>query len=205
MAAERIIFSIQGMEELRSSLDLERIKKDVAIGLGQAATQLHGALNFAIFTRYNSPYNLNAAWRNKSSSTREIGKNVLLRDLEYTNRRVDLSKFRPISFYEGNINSNARRTGLVHEVAVLRGKQKVIFGKSHHGGFMPRKGKTTPILFGSYGTQMFERKTRRKYPLRLLLGPSIGNMLDNVFFKDKNVKAASENFINIILQQLKFL
>jgi hypothetical protein len=92
----------------------------------------------------------------------------------------------------------------VHEVKILRkGDYKVIAGKSHRGGFVP-KDKNRQVWRGKYGAQMFERKSSARKPVRVLYGPATANLIlhqlrtDEVLLKDIDgiVDSFAKEFVN---------
>lgn len=173
---ENFKVEIYGLEDLKISLDGQRINKKIAQGVGLFTKQLHGELKFEIAKKYNVPHNLDSVLMNKSTSQVTFGKNVIESGLVYKYKPVDLAKF-PYSWEMGNIPPlPKKRQGRVHSVAVRRGGKKVVYGKSKHGGFTQKNGR--------HGTQMFERIGRERKPLRLLFGPSLTEMVSRSLNSD---------------------
>lgn len=194
--------ALRGLDDLKSSLSTKKMEKEIAKGLGQAAIQLHNSIAREIHNYYNVPYNsLDKIWINKgrSNSTIKLGQSILSVSLEYKYKAKDLSKFDYFS-YPGNINDWAKRKGRVHEVEIVRGESKIVYGKKHFGGFVP-KG-----FQNEYGAQMFERQSRsRKAELRVLFGPSVSEMAENVFnSKEGEIKDTLDNLQNFIISNIKF-
>lgn len=161
---------IEGLEELRDSLS--KIPKGLATGIGLAAANLETSLRFDLTTMYHiseSRFN-NALIGSRTRSTIARGKNVIESGIEFRQIYTDLAKF-PYTWQMGNIPPLPKKhQGKVHSVSIRRGTVKVVYGKYNHGGFT--------IPNGQYGTQMFERIGKGRYPLHILFGPSILNLVD---------------------------
>lgn len=200
-----INISVLGLDDLQEVIDPKRIRRQLAEDIGRELLTFHSVLKSSIFNTYTANNDLDKRLVGKRVSLRDTGKNFIKGGLTYTIKQADLSKF-PFSASWGNINAGATRRGLVHKVTVKRGEEKVVYGKQHRGGFMPRKGQRlqlgttgTPMLFGKHGHLMFERTSRQRYPLRLLFGPSTDTMINNAFATDSAVKNAFNTLENNLL------
>ena len=183
---------IEGLEQLREAINPKYIKKDIAVGVGLAALQLHSALSFAVHSRYNISTSLDSVFANKSSSTREVGKDIIRNDLIYNYRSVNLARFFSSS-YIGNINPNAKRPGVVHRVTVVRGRERVSFGYNYFGGFIPKGHR-----------YMLERNTKAKYPIHPLTAPSLSRMAEIMYDYDPKVREVKDNMIEILAAEINF-
>lgn len=171
--------NLQGLQKLQKLHAGGRIEKKLALSLGEATTRLHNELRFAVKRDYAIRDDLDSVLVNRTTSTVKTGRNLIEAGLSYRYKPRDLSKF-PFTWVWGNINP-ATREGRVHSVTVRRGKTKIVFGKSHHGGFVPGAGpEFKPVRFGRFGLQMFERRSKDPNDLRLLLGPSLAEMARSV-------------------------
>ena len=164
-----ISIQFQGLTELRDSLN--RVPSQVAIGLGDATSKVQAALRHDILGMYNfkdSRFN-NALVGSRIISQVTRGKTFLQRSIEFKQIPIDLAKF-PYTWEWGNIPPlPKRRQGKVHSVAVRKGNVKIVYGKYGYGGFTQKNG--------VYGTQMFERVSTSRYPLKLVFGPSIADIV----------------------------
>lgn len=183
--------SIYGLDEVKEYINPDRIKKELSIGVGLAVLQLHSALKTSVYAKYNVKQDkIESALVGKVAMTQTTGRNFILNGLEYRSSHTDLAKF-PYTKALGNINLGAKRPGMVHTVSVRRGSAKVVYGKDHRGGFTQRNGR--------YGVQMFERKSKARFPLRILFGPSVVQMLNTSFEHDPKVKAVLNNLEQTII------
>lgn len=209
---------IYGLNELKDYIDTPKMLKRVAPVIGTATLQLHGALKSSVFNSHQHPKSLDSVLVGKSTSTISFGKNVIESGLVYKYKPVDLGKFSP-TWEWGNINA-ARRQGRVHSVVVRRDGRKVVHGKDHRGGFIPKKRNDSTVRKynyksqelskynpNKYGAQMFERTTNKRFPLRLLFGPSLSQLAERAFNnglagKDKTVQAAIDNLELTIIDKV---
>jgi len=183
--------SIYGLDEVKEYINPDRIKKELAIGVGLAVLQLHREIKHSIYTRYNVDQSkIDSALSGRSSSTQTTGRNFIKDGLEYRSAHTDLAKF-PYTWAMGNINPGAKRQGKVHSVTVKRGTTKIVYGKEHRGGFTQKNGVR--------GTQMFERLGKSRLPLRLLFGPSVVQMVNTVYDYDPKVKEVLNNLEQTII------
>lgn len=118
--------------------------------------------------------------------------NTLVGTLTYRQVYSDLSKF-PTTYKWGNINPNAKRPGRVHTTTVVRNRARVVYGKSHRGGFMPRSKGGNVLRYGRHGSQMFERKSDSRLPLRLLLGPNTSIMIGWALRNSSKVRSVTRD------------
>lgn len=169
------------MDELRETINLDKISKDLGLGIGQAVSDLHAAINEAISARYNIPISLYKVRFGKKLNIERLGKYVIRNDLEYLDIHPGLAEF-PWTSEWGALN---RGFGYVHSVEIVKGRWKVVAGRDHRGGF-------TDLSLGKDAKQMFERATRRRYPLRTLFGPSVAQMAIWSFDYDAKVRAAAD-------------
>jgi len=174
---------IDGLDDLLAEFQPGKGKatKRVAHSMSASMLELDTAIRGAVNSKFAYDKKLKLLHKSfKSSST------VLEGTLQYKFSYLDLSKF-PTTWEMGNINAGARRQGRVHSTEVVRGRPKIIKGRSHHGGFLLLNKRGNPKRFGRHGTQMVERIGDSKLPLRLLLGPSTHTMVGWAFRKDPTV------------------
>jgi len=184
MPKDSTFVEIYGLADLKESLEGKKLKRDIPKGIGSATKTIHSALKFELAQKYNVSHNLDSVLVGKSVSNVTFGKNVMEGGLVYRWKPVDLAKF-PYSWEWGNIPPlPKKRKGKVHSVAVRRGSKKVVYGKSNHGGFTQKNG--------YFGTQMFERVSRERKPLRLLFGPSLSEMASRSLDSPKVTKAIDD-------------
>jgi len=191
---------IKGLKELKDSLNPNRIRKEIAVGVGQAATVIHNELRSAVIRAYSSPNDINSVWVGRKATAQNLGKSVIQSNLQYRVKYSDLSKF-PYTYAEGNLTAGKKRTGMVHTVEIVRGRKVVVFGKSNRGGFVPRKNGRA--ILTSHGAQMFERMSDKRKPLRLLIGPSLTQKITHVYYSDPKVQIAKDKAADIIAEFIK--
>ncbi len=180
-----------GLDEIKDFINPNRINKQLAIGVGIAVKQLHRSLVHATYTRYNIEQSkIENSLVGGFASNQRAGRGFILDGLTYRSGYRDLAKF-PYTKEWGKIN---RGYGFVHSVTVVRGQTRVVYGKDHRGGFTARNG--------SYGIQMFERTTNARYPLRLLFGPSIVDMLLTSFNYSPEVRQSLDTFEQTIANNI---
>ncbi len=189
---------LQGLEELKQSLNTARIPKQVALGVGIALKELNSTIEHAVAIRYKTTKPLSSVLVGKSASNVAFGKNVIRGGLEYKFVPIDLSKFHSPPPVFGNINPGAKRKGFVHYAEVLRGRRKVVLGKDHRGGFIPKGYRT------AHGEQMFERMSKARLPLRVLYAPTLSQMASNVVNNDNAVIYAMNNIAETIANEIVF-
>ena len=195
MANPRVNLSPYGLEEIKEYLNPSRINKGIAIGVHDAVLQIHDALRSAVARKYTFRDSLDTALVGRSISNVEIGKNFIRNGLQYVDKQKDLSKF---PYTLGAIIRN----GTIHNVEVVRGRSKRLRGRSGQGGFVPRKKGAPPTRFGFKGeTQMFERIGRSRYPLRLLLAPSLSDAATRMYDTDKQVQQVLQHVEETILDK----
>lgn len=201
---------ISGIEELRKSINVSRIQKSIAQGVGQAAAYVHAELRIGVNQVYKAPSNLDSVFARRSISYVTLGKNVIQSGVEYKQKAVALAKYFD-SAALGNIPPLPKlKEGWVHKVEIRRGRKVIVTAKYNprsqkgkgYGGFIPRKGQTDLekqagkagkhiLLYGkgkgnSFATKlMFERETKKAYPLRQLFGPSLANLALTVFHSNR--------------------
>lgn len=193
--------SILGLEELQETLSAKKLTKNVAVGLGLGAKNLHSGIISSIKSRYNIPESaINNAWTNKGRTAKTIGENLVNLNMEYSGISRDLSKF-PYSVYAGNINSNATRQGRVHKVAIKKGAEKIVHGKYRFGGFVPYsplKG----VWRGPKGATMFERTSVKAYPITPVFAPTIATMVRWALDYSPRVKEELNKLESFILEHI---
>lgn len=216
MTAANFSIEIIGLEALKANIGSDAVDRQLVAAVGRVGMQVHNAMRSAVSRTFAGTHDLNAALVGKSTSTLKFGTNFIENNLVYRDKPHDLSKF-PTDYYKGNINSSATREGNVHTVIVKKGNApKVVYGKDHHGGFIPRyepkdketKGKVKLFTHKSngkskiVGAQMFERTTNQRYPLRLLFGPNLSDMAANVYSNDAEVRAVLDKSAETIAAYL---
>lgn len=171
--SDSISVNIQGLNELRESFN--RVPKDIAMGIGLATSRIQQALKHDIIGMYNlNEAKINNAFvGTRTKSTVARGKATIENSINIKQIPIDLAKY-PYDWSWGNIDTPVspmpkKRKGKVHSVSVRRGVVKVVYGKHQYGGFTQQNGR--------YGTQMFERTSEERKPLRLVFGPSIADIV----------------------------
>ncbi len=201
--------SFEGLDELKLKLDSKTINKNIGTQMGRAIMQIHGAIRFDIIKNY--AYNKSNLDSVLVGGTREtsIAKpiqttNVLSLGLVYNYKAIDLSKFPdPNNWAWGNINPGARQKGRVQSVSVKRGITKVVLGKDHRGGFVPRDKEGTLSRGYNGGAQMFERIGANRNHLRLLFGPSLSQMAASVVKQGSpELDKAMQNVTSLIAENI---
>ena len=194
-----ISFSIQGLEKLREELGSARVKKEIALAVGQGARYLHSALRHAVAITYNAPASLDSVLEDKTASTTKFGQGVIKGELRYKNTALMLSKF-VTDVYKGNLPpaEGKKREGWIHVVSVRRPTHKISFGRYGYGGFSPR-GAAGKTRYGSKGgAVMLERLTPERYPVKLMFGPSLAAMASSMWDTDPGVQKAKVEVEKII-------
>ena len=185
--ADTFKVDISFIDKIKEKINSKRINKQFAQSVGLSVKQFHKELSHIIFTEYAHPKTLESVLVNKSANLQKFGRSSILYGLSYRVTYTDLGKY-PYSTYPGNINSWAKREGLVHVTTVRRGNPKIVHGKKHYGGFVQPNGR--------YGNQMFERKqratwiNRKRAPIRILFGPSLANTLETTLRYNTEIESA---------------
>ena len=183
-----------GLDEIKDYINIDRINKQLAIGVAETMLQFHSVMKHAVFTRYNPPNDLDKALL-KSNSLQSTGKDFIKYGLIYVAPVVSLSVFSSSSdFVMGNINMGASKKGTVFSASVKRGSSKIVYGKQHYGGFIAGRTK------GSFTKYMYERmqqatwigsgKDRIRAPIRVLWSMDLVDMALYVYNNDAEVKKA---------------
>lgn len=205
MSVDNFRVKVEGLEELQSSLNLNRINKEVSTGVGLFARKLHSELRFSIKQKYNmgkNPKSLDSVLVGNSTSTQQFGRNVIIGGLTYVHIPIGLAKF-PYGWFWGNINKPpAKRKGRVHYSQVKRGNTTIVYGKEHRGGFVPIREGGAVVLQNGH-SNMLERKGPGPKPLRLLFGPSLANMAFNALRTDPAVLRSLDNLDNFVAENIK--
>lgn len=181
--ANNLSISLLGLAELKEFINPNRINKEVGLAVGYATNRVHNAIKHAVFTKYKiKQEKVDSALMNKSTSDVQFGKNIIKNSLSYKYTPVGLGSFYT-SWQFGNINP-VPHEGTMFSVEVTRGKELIVKGKDHRGGFIPmsQAGKLKRNRKGGYN--MYERATNKRYPLRLLFAPSISQMVNSVIKDD---------------------
>jgi hypothetical protein len=186
--------SIQGLDQLKLSLDRKELDRKLIPEIGLSVLKLHNVLKFAVKENYTIDKSLDTVLKSFSKSNVVLGTNLISAGLEYNYKPIDLSKF-PYSFVPGP------RGGKIHSVTIKRGSTKIVHGKSRQGGFVPRSN-SGKVYRNAFGAQMFERIGRSRLPLRVLFGPSLSQMAAKMFDTNSNVarveEEISQNLLNIL-------
>lgn len=200
----RLRIEIEGLEVVKTSLNMNRISTQIAKGMGIAALKLHKEISHAVFTRYKTSKSLDSVLVGKSSSVTTFGKGILQNSLEYKFVPIDLSKFFSPPAQLGNINAGATRMGWIHSVEVIRGRRQISYGKGHRGGFIPRTESGVLFRNSRFGSQMFERIGRARLPLRVLYAPTLSQMANYVVNNDSRVIYIQNQMPEIIANEITF-
>ena len=193
-------FKIEGLDELKDSINPNRIRKSVAIGIGQLALSIHSGLKSEIFRNYQVPYSLDSVLIGKSTSLQLFGRNITRNNLtlEYENIGIPLARYSS-GFYEGNIPPlPKKRLGVVEQVKIKRNQEKTVYGQRNYGGFIPRTKDRRKVQFGSFGTMMFERQGKNRFPVKQLYGPSLAQLANHIYRtspKIQNILDSAPEFI----------
>lgn len=196
-----VAVEIKNLEEVREFYSTRKLSNSIASGIALSSLELHKTLAKSVSDHYTARNNLNKQLL-KRISTSKRGKSIIESGLLYKIQYSDLSKF-PTTSFLGNINPGARRKGRVHVTTIARGQKKIIHGKSHRGGFIPadKNGKRTRLHKG--GTQMLERVSSRRFPLRVLYGPSTVQMINWALKNTPSVDKVLDNLSEHILNNYK--
>ena len=84
---------ISGIEELKKTINVNRIQKSIAVGVGQAAKFVHTELRSDVAQRYKTIGDLNSVLIRSSISDVTFGRGILKGGLEYKHVPVDLAKY----------------------------------------------------------------------------------------------------------------
>ena len=188
---------IKGLDALKNSINVNRINKEIAIGVGRAILLIHSELKSSVERAYRTPGSLDSVLIGKSASTQQLGANIIRGGLAYANKPINLAAYN-VDFYKGNIPPlPKRREGTVHVVEIVRGRRKIVYGKTNRGGFIPRTASGSIVRFGKKGV-MLERLGKSRYPVRTLYGPSLSDMVGYVWDTPR-VRAAVNSATDKIL------
>lgn len=191
---------LKGLNELISELQKPFASKNIGIALSKTTLDFHNQINRAVLQRYNTNISPENALLTKRPRIL-FENNRTVSEIDYLSSPKDLSKY-PYTFHRGNINPNAKRQGDVHVTEVVKGRKKIVYGKTGRGGFVPREPSGRAKRFGRFGSQMFERTSKKRYPIRLVVGPSIGNLITNVIKAEPSIKAYQNKLPEILLNYL---
>ena len=184
---------IQGLKELQDSLNLNRINKEIAVGIGLASRSLVSTLRSEILNRYNiSASKFDAALQGQSSSNQVTGRNIILNSIQFKDTEVNLAKF-VTNVVKGNIDPLPKqREGRVHSVTVKKGRQVISYGKHGFGGFIP------------IGHNFMVERTGpgRNAPLRSMYAPSVVDMVNWTLDNNTKVQQVFETFSNNIFDNI---
>jgi hypothetical protein len=203
-----INLKIEGLSELKSSLDSNKLQKELVAGVGILALQLHNALTSQIKDVYATNRSLNSVLINKTSVDTKRGTNFIESGLAYRFEAINLSQFPSFGHFKGNINPDATKEGLVQTVLIVRKKgQKIIHGKKHYGGFVPSNAKGVRV-----GRWMLERQQKATWlspgvraPTKPLFGPSLTHMAIKQFNRPTgNVARFKNKLPELLIKYVNF-
>jgi hypothetical protein len=201
--AKNFIFDTFGLNDIKEYININRINKDLARGVNEAVLSLHSALREKVAQNYNFKHSLDSVLIGKSISNVKQGKNFITAGFGYKAKFIGLSKFSHDSFV-GNINPGAQKPGRVERVVVRKGRKSIVYGKQHHGGFIPRYGNLknpgNAKLFGGHGARMLERLGSSRFPVRMLFGPTLASAALHIYSTDRDVQRKIDEFENTILK-----
>jgi hypothetical protein len=202
------IAKINGLELLQEALNPKRIKKDISLGVGRAALAIHSELRLAVQRHYRAPGDLDSVLIGKAAKVQDFGRNVIRGELSYSQPSINLSRYmnrlRPI---KGNIGPGDKvHDGWVHFVEIIRGRIKVVYGKTNRGGFTPRRADGSLARLGRQGKAiMFERTSEKRYPIKPLFGPTLAALAMHMYDHDTKVHQAKKKAEQIIIDSIDFL
>lgn len=199
--------SIDGLEEIKKSLDTKSLSKKITTAIGITTLQLHNGLRNAVATTYSLNKDLNTVLVGKSISQTKQSGNLIENGLEYSFKPVRLVEFPnlvskitipEIRFLarlpDGKIGLISKTTAEVTKVKVLRSKgYQTVVGKQGYGGWKATiKGKV----------QIEERLTEKTWltpaitraPYAPLYGPSLSQMAATMYEKDSKVQVIKNTF-----------
>ena len=193
--------NIEGLKELMSSVAPDKLTRQLTTGIRDIANDLKRELNKGVKQRYAFDKSLNSAMIGDGARITSTG-NKIQATLSYEYKYNDLSQF-PYSPHE-ILNGYA-----VHSAMVLKGQSKIVTGKSGNGGFVPRKSPrngSTAWRARDGKTRMFERKGSKRLPLRVLYGPSLTQMANNVLLTNPTtgITDITENLDTLLRDKLEF-
>jgi hypothetical protein len=218
---------VSGLEEVRKLLDGQRVTKELKLKVSSLVTGLHSDIRKEVFTRYKiNQDKLNNALVGGSVNNVTEGANILKSGFIYKHKATPLAQFFS-SAEMGNINKGASRQGLVHRVEIRRGAKGIVYGLDHRGGFIPvnktllhgvtPKGKplTTNTRKSKFKTakdktivrvNMYERKSYKDLPLRLLFAPSPAQLVQRTLnssssLLQKRVDKFTQDVTNLFIKK----
>jgi len=195
---------VYGLTEIKDYLSKGKVDKTLALGINDAVVQLHSALRYSVATTYKAPASLDSVLVGRSTSSVKQGKNFIESGLQYKFIPIGLDKYLD-SYYPGNINPGATKQGRVHVVEIKRGAKRIVYGKEHRGGFVPRKGSLTSpgavVRLYRGGGVMFERTSQSKFPVKVLFGPSLSQLALTSLKEDKKVQSVLNKLEETIIER----
>ena len=196
---------VSGLEDVRKLLDGQRVTKELKLKVSALVTGLHSDIRKEVFTRYKiDQTKLDSALVGGSISNTTQGSNIIKSGFIYKHKPTPLAQF--FSSAElGNINAGASRQGLVHSVEISRGRQSIVYGREHRGGFIPVNRVATTIkgkkpIYKKVLTSkplranMYERKSSKARPLRLLFSPSPAQLVERVYLHSPFIQKRVDEF-----------
>jgi hypothetical protein len=211
------IAKINGLELLQEALNPKRIKKDISLGVGRAALAIHSELRLAVQRHYRAPGDLDSVLIGKAAKVQDFGRNVIKGELSYSQPSINLSRYmnrlRPI---KGNIGPGDKvHDGWVHFVEIIRGRIKVVYGKTNRGGFTSRDAKGNLVRryrqdsegnnIGPGRSIMLERQSSKRLPVKPLFGPTLAALAMHMYDHDTKVHQAKKKAEQIIIDSIDFL
>ena len=193
---------ISGINEIKQNINVSRIKKELAIGVGQAAKLVHSELRSGVAQLYKAPGDLNSVLIGGSISDATFGKFVLKNiegAIEYKDKPIQLVKYYESSFM-GNLPLPPlpkKKEGRVFKVEIRRGRKRRVFGRYKHGGFIPNKDGTFTM-----GKIMLERVGKKRYPLVQLYGPSLAQLAQIIYTTRVNKAGLNAEVVKIIASKI---
>ena len=193
---------LEGLSELKLSLDNNKLQKELVAGIGILALQLHNVLASQVKTIYATNRSLNSVLLNKTSVDTKRGSNFIESGLVYKFEPIGLAQFPSFNHFKGNINPGATKEGLVQQVFIIRKKgYQTIHGKKRYGGFVPSNAKGIRV-----GRWMLERQQKATWlspgvraPTKPLFGPSLSQMASKQFDRTTGDVARFKNRIPDLL------
>ena len=226
--ADSFKVELKGLKKLKKDFSSRKLKKQLALGIADAALQLDQALRVAVVDTYNISDSLDKVRVGRSISNVQTGKNVLKTGLQYKFVPIPLSKFfveeRTVTvnnyfkikrFTHGYRSVKAGTAREVYIKVKRANGKRLVGGRRGNKGFYvnPAKRNTgnKPWETGK-GTRraILERKHSSTWIVNpferdesaLLFGPSLSQMAAAVYETDNRVKTVADNFPDIVRKHL---
>lgn len=217
-----------GLGKLEKDLAPTRIKKQVALAIGESVLEFHNILENSISKAYNAPNKLGSVLVGNSISTETKGRNIIKSGLEYKFKPIPLVKF---PFVEREVPADAgflthgdkgkgwrvqkKNYALGVFVSVKKGAGKRVKGRKGYGGFYlnPARRNTGDKpwqVSKNHRRGIYEREQAdtwkglfNRNKLTVLFAPSLSQMAHSRLREDREVQLAFNRFSDRVLINLK--